>query len=176
MSDKTANPGKHNLTDIQSLLAYLGDRDPLEAFAETPAALRTATAGLSERQLRTPETPDKWSVLNVVQHLGHTELAIGLRYRMVLSEDGPPLHAIDQDHWVDGLFPDDIALDEALDDFAALRAINLRLLRRVTGSQWHRHGVHNERGNETLASMVRLYAAHDQYHLHQIQRILEAQG
>ena len=159
-----------NPSYIDSLLAYLGDRDPLESFAETPADLRNATSGLSETQLQTPEAPDKWSVLNVVQHLGHSELAVGLRYRMVLSEVAPPLHAMDQDHWVD------VSLAEALEDFDALRAVNLRLLRRVTGSQWQRHGVHNERGKETLAFMVRLYAAHDRYHLHQIQRILDAQG
>lgn len=176
MSDKTAEPSDDNPSYIDSLLAYLGDRDPLDAFAETPDALRAATTGLSDTQLQTPEAPDKWSVLNVVQHLGHTELAVGLRYRLVLSEEAPALQAMDQDHWVDALYPDDVSLEEALEDFATLRVVNLRLLRRVTGSQWQRHGIHNERGKETLAFMVRLYAAHDGYHLHQIQRILDAQG
>lgn len=176
MSDRAAQSSKSNLTDIQTLLTYLGERDPLDVFSRTSEALWAATAGLSETQLKTPEAPGKWSVLDVVQHLGHTELAIGLRYRMVLSEDAPPIQAIDQDHWVSALFPDDISLEESLEDFSALRAINLRLLRRVTAAQWQRYGIHNERGEETLGAMVRLYAAHDRYHLHQIQRILDAQG
>ncbi len=176
MTDTNTSSSGANSDAIENLLAYLGNRDPIDTFAETPDALRTATSGLSEGQLRTLEAPGKWSILNVVQHLGHTELAIGLRYRMVLSEDAPPIQAIDQDHWVSALFPDDVSLEESLEDFSGLRAINLRLLRRVTAAQWQRYGIHNERGEETLGAMVRLYAAHDRYHLHQIQRILDAQG
>jgi hypothetical protein len=159
---------------IDALLAYLGDDDPLVVFGETPTALRAATAGLSNAQRTTPEAAGKWSVLEVVQHMGQTEVALGFRYRIVLAEDGPALPAIDQNRWVEHLFPEQVSLEEALDDFAALRAVNLRLLQRVEGDGWAHHGVHSQRGTETLAHMVRLYAAHDRYHLHQIGRILQA--
>lgn len=161
---------------IHVLLGYLGEKDPLSVFAETPDALRVASGGLSETFLSTPEGPAKWSVLQVVQHMGHTEVALGFRYRKVLAEDGPTLPAIDQDRWVSHLYPELASLDEALEDFAALRAINLRLLHRVTEGEWIRHGIHSQRGKESLGQMVRLYAAHDCYHLHQIQRIRLAIG
>jgi hypothetical protein len=155
----------------KSMMDYLGDREPFSVFEETPSALRAAASTVPEDKLRVLEAPGKWSVLNVVQHLAHVELALGFRYRMVLAEEGSPLAAMDPDLWIANLFPDEFGLDEALTDFANLRAMNLRLLRRVKGNQWERYGIHSQRGKETLATMLRMYAAHDLYHLYQIERI-----
>lgn len=155
----------------KSMMDYLGDREPFSVFEETPSALRAAATAVAEDKLRVLEAPGKWSVLNVVQHLAHVEVVLGLRYRMVLAEEGSPLAAMDPDLWIANLFPDEYGLEEALTDFATQRAANLRLLRRVKGEQWERHGIHSQRGKETLATMVRMYAAHDLYHLYQLERI-----
>lgn len=176
MSEPKALSAGSNPDSLDAMLAFLGDRDPLEVFAEMPDALRSAVKNVPADRLCTPEVPGKWSVLNVVQHLGQTEVALGFRYRKVLAEPSPALPAMDQDLWVTHLFPDEVSLEEALKDFAALRAINMRLLRRVQGDQWERHGIHSQRGKETLSAMVRLYAAHDRYHLFQIERIAKAVG
>tara|TARA_R110001592_G_scaffold205977_1_gene456660 strand:+ start:128 stop:661 length:534 start_codon:yes stop_codon:yes gene_type:complete len=156
---------------IDSLLAYLGEREPLDVFSETPNRVRAATEKIPQAQLALPEAPGKWSVLQVVQHLGQTEVALGYRYRTVLAEDGPALPVVDQDAWIEGLYPEEVLLEEALENFSLIRTVNLRLLRRVRPEQWSRYGIHSQRGKETLASMVRLYAAHDCYHLFQIERI-----
>jgi len=159
---------------IDALLAYLGDREPLEVFAETPEKLREAVQAVPENRLAIPEAPGKWSIRDVIQHLAQAEMSLGFRYRKVLAEDAPALPAIEQDRWVAALYPDEVSLEEALEEFTALRARNLRLLRRVDREQWQRYGMHTERGKETLEHMVRLYAAHDLYHLFQIDRIHKA--
>jgi hypothetical protein len=155
----------------KSMMDYLGDREPFSVFEETQSALRAAASAVSEDKLRILEAPGKWSVLNVVQHLAHVELVLGNRFRVVLAEEGSPLAAMDPDLWIANLFSDEYGLEEALTDFAAQRAANLRLLRRVTGDQWERYGIHSQRGKETLATMLRMYAAHDLYHLYQLERI-----
>jgi len=160
----------------KSMMDYLGDREPFSVFEETPSALRAAATAVPEDKLRVLEAPGKWSVLNVVQHLAHVELVLGSRYRIVLAEEGSPLAAMDPDLWIANLFPGEFGLEEALTDFANLRAMNLRLLRRVKGNQWERYGIHSQRGKETLATMVRMYAAHDLYHLYQIERVKKAVG
>jgi hypothetical protein len=165
-ADKPAN--------MKSMMDYLGDREPFSVFEATPAALRAAAMAVPEEKLRVLEAPGKWSVLNVVQHLAHVELVLGNRFRIVLAEEGSPLAAMDPDRWIANLFPDEYGLEEALTDFAAQRAANLRLLRRVKGDQWERYGIHSQRGKETLATMLRMYAAHDLYHLYQIERVKKA--
>jgi hypothetical protein len=155
----------------KSMMDYLGEREPFSVFEATPSALRAAATAVPEEKLRVLEAPGKWSVLNVVQHLAHVELVLGTRFRIVLAEEGPPLAAMDPDLWIANLFSDEFGLEEALTDFANLRAMNLCLLRRVTGNRWERHGIHSMRGKESLATMVRMYAAHDLYHLYQLERV-----
>ena len=160
-----------------ALLGYLGDQDPMEVFAATEAALRKATAGLSEKRLRTPEAPGKWSVIEVVQHLADAEIMLAQRYRAVISEENPVIEGRDQDAWAKALRYNDANLEVALDQFHAIRKCNLRILRDTSPEERKtKFGTHNQRGRETLDHVMRLYAAHDLYHLHQIERIKKAVG
>lgn len=159
-----------------AMLKFLGDREPLEVFAATPGDLRKAVAGMSEKAVHTPEAPGKWSVAAVVQHLADAELVLGFRYRSVIAQPGRAVPAFDQDAWADALAYAAVNIATALDDFEAIRRTNLRVLRAVKPAQWEQFAMHEQRGKETLQHMVRLYAAHDCYHLFQIERIKKAIG
>ena len=161
---------------VATLFAALGDRDPVESMRGTPAALRKAVAGLTPAQLSQAEAPGKWSVRHVVQHLADAELVGGFRFRMVLAHDGPPLPGYDQDAGARGLRYEESDWEAALEDFARLRAANLRLVSRATPADLARYMVHSERGNESLGYMIRLYGGHDLVHLAQIARIRRAIG
>ena len=162
---------------VNSILQALGSREPLTVLAETPDALRRAVAELSREQDGTPERPGKWSVRQVVQHLADSELVGGFRFRMVLAHDAPELPAYDQDLWADRLRYQDSELATALEDFAMLRALNLRVLRRATPEDLKNRVMrHAERGDEPLGYMLSLYAGHDLVHLAQIRRIRQAIG
>ncbi|MBI1318446.1 MAG: DUF664 domain-containing protein [Candidatus Hydrogenedens sp.] len=175
MSDSPLNRGDSQAY-IEALLAYLGDRNPLDAFAATPAALRQAVAGLDDAALRTLEAPGKWSVIEVVKHLADVEIVLGFRYRKTAGEPGTPIPAIDQDLWTQELNYSAADLEATLEDFEAVRAVNLRFLRGLPESYLQRYCLHSQRGEETLGTMMRLYAAHDCYHLEQIARIRKAIG
>jgi hypothetical protein len=161
---------------IESLFAALGSRDPFEVLRDTPGSLRGAVTGLSAEQLRAPERPGKWSIRQVVLHLADSELVGGFRFRMVLAHDRPSLPGYDQDLWAERLGYQEADLAAALDDFAALRRANLRLLEKASPADRERAAVHAERGEESIAKMIRMYAGHDRVHLQQIDRIRQAIG
>jgi len=161
---------------VDSLFQALGSREPCEVLAESPAALRRAVAGLTPEQEGTPEGPGKWSVRQVVQHLADSELVGGFRFRMVLAHEGPELPAYDQDLWAERLRYAEADLPAALEDFAMLRALNLRVLRRATPDDLRRVMHHAERGDEPLDRMIALYAGHDLRHRAQIRRIRQTIG
>jgi len=161
---------------VQALLDVLGDRDPLEVAAEMPSALERAVAGVDEERLRRPERPGKWSVHEVIAHLADSELVFGYRLRRVLADDRPKLTGYDQDAWAERLSYRESRLEDSLALFTALRAGNLRLLRAATPEQLQRAGLHSERGEETVAHMLKLFAAHDLVHRRQIERIKAAVG
>ncbi|HEU4699383.1 MAG TPA: DinB family protein [Gemmatimonadales bacterium] len=161
---------------VASLLATLGDRDPLAVLRETPAALRRAVDGLSPGQLARAEAPGKWSMAQVLWHLTDSELVGSFRFRMVLAHDRPALPGYDQDRWIERLHAADPDVEPALEEFALLRRANVRLFERLSPAERARVGLHAERGEESLEHLMRLYAAHDLVHLRQLARIRAAVG
>src|SRR5262245_28049096 len=157
-----------------AVLELLGSRNPIEVLQDTVSALEQGRHGLSNEQVTQPESPGKWSIRHVLQHLADSELVWGYRLRMVLAHDRPQLTGYDQDLWGERLGYDEADADQALQDFGALRRTNLRLLARASGEDLKRVGVHAERGEESVEHMIRLYAGHDLLHLEQLARIRRA--
>jgi hypothetical protein len=159
---------------VRALLDLLGEREPLAVLAATPAALCDAFAGMDAAQLATCEAPGKWSVCHVLRHLADSEIVWAYRLRVVLAQDRPALAGYDQDAWAQRLGYADASPAGSLGEFEVLRRGNLLLLARARPADLARVGVHAERGEESVARMMKLYAAHDLLHLRQIERIRKA--
>ncbi len=159
-----------------AILGLLGPRDPMEVLPGTPDKVRDAVAGLSEQQLSQREAPGKWSIRHVVRHLADGDLVWGYRMRMVLAQDRPTITGYDQDQLADGLHYDVADVPQALDEFALLRRGNLRLISAASEADLQRVGVHSERGEESVAHMLKMYAGHDLLHLAQLERIRAVVG
>ncbi|MDP9176076.1 MAG: DinB family protein [Gemmatimonadota bacterium] len=173
-SNPASAGGADTASYTASLLELLNGRDPLEAMREMPSKLAAAVKDSPPNSLGEPEAPGKWSIRQVVQHLSDSELVGSGRFRMVLAQERPALAAYDQDAWSERLHYSDSNVDEALAEFTSLRRANLRLFERTNEADRARVGVHSERGEESLALMMKLYAAHDLVHLRQIERIRAA--
>jgi uncharacterized damage-inducible protein DinB len=157
-----------------AIIELLGPRDPIAVLGATDGELRRAIDGMTDAQLTVPEAPGKWSVRHVLRHLADSDLVWGWRLRLVLAQDRPPLTGYDQDAWASRLHYDKEDAAVALEEFTVLRRANLRLLHRSKPEDLARFGLHPERGEESLAHMIRLYAGHDLLHLRQIARIRAA--
>ena len=154
-----------------AILGLVGDRQPMDVLTTTESNLYRAVVDMTPQQLRQPEAEGKWSVTQVVQHLADSDLVWGWRVRMVLAHDRPQITSYDQDLWADRLRYDLANVDLAIEQFRVLRDSNLRLLIHATRADLERVGVHSERGEESVAHMIRMYAGHDLLHLRQIDRI-----
>jgi hypothetical protein len=156
----------------KSLLDALGDDDPAEAMAETPAILRALLDEAGD-DMRTRPAAGEWSVLQLLGHIADAELVVAGRLRWILAHDRPELLPYDQDLWVDTLHRDDDP-DTLLADFESLRQANLDLWQRTPIGERSRVGIHRERGPESFELTFRLLAGHDRVHVAQARRALEA--
>ena len=161
---------------VRALLDLLGSRDPIQVLEELLPWIAARIRGLDDPALRRPEKPGKWSVMEVIQHLGDSDLVAGFRTRMVLTEDRPALQSYDQDRWASEFRYRDVGLAQALDQLRGLRTANLSLWRNLSPAQLERVGLHSERGPESAGHILRLMAGHDLVHRRQIDRILTATG
>ena len=170
-----SNPATRSLEHAKSytaaVLDLLGSRDPLDVLRSTPSELPRTIQGLSRDQIAMPEAVGKWSMAQVLQHLADSDLVWGYRVRMVLSHERPTITGYDQDLWAERLNYAAADAQQAIDDFRVMRQANLRLLSRASADDLQRVGVHAERGEESVAHLVRLYAGHDILHLQQLARI-----
>ena len=175
MDPAAAPPTPNELTDPQGyqryLLGLLGDDDPADVQAATPAALRALVAEAGDRITVRPE-PGEWAVYGCVAHIADAELVMSGRYRFVLAHDEPPLIGYDQDRWVDRLHGDDGDVDAMLDLFEALRVANVALWRSTSEADRARFGMHAERGPESYDLAFRMIAGHDRFHMAQARRAL----
>jgi uncharacterized damage-inducible protein DinB len=159
---------------IRALHELLGDRDPFAVLQRTPGELSELVRLLPESSMDVPEAPGKWSIRHVIRHLADSELVWAYRLRLILGQVRPRLDGYDQDAWAGNLGYEEAPLEEAVQEFTVVRRGNLRLLHRASEAELARVGIHGERGEESLAQMIPLYAGHDLAHLGQIQRIRSA--
>lgn len=157
-----------------TMVELAGDAHPLHVLQATPSELATLVGGLSDAAARRPESPGKWSILQVVQHLADSEVVDAWRYRQTIAQQDALLSPYDQDKWLSRVWSPDTTVQTALEEFQAMRASNLRVLRELPESAWESSAVHAERGRESLRLMARIAAGHDLQHMRQIERIRRA--
>jgi hypothetical protein len=156
----------------QRIVGNVEGKQPLEVQASTAKKIERLIKGVSTAKLRKRPAPDKWSVSEILAHLAEAEIAGSFRMRLILGSPGTPIAAFDQDAWVLSGHYDKRDPRKSLEQFRALRQANLELLKSLTPEQWKHHGMHAERGRETIEHMVRMFAGHDLNHLRQIQEIV----
>ncbi len=152
-------------------LAALGGDDPFLAMFEAPQRLRKLLKGLTEKQLSRRPAPGKWSIKEIVAHLADGEVVTGSRYRFIAAHERPAIASYDQDLFVEKLGVANATTEELVADFEMARAVNLGLLVRLPDEAFARVGIHSERGEESIDTIVRLYAGHDRVHLEQVETI-----
>jgi hypothetical protein len=161
---------------IQRIKGNVKGRDPLKVQAETPHKIGALLKGASAAKLNERPAPGKWSVAEIVVHLGDCEIAYAWRIRSILGAPGMALAAFDQDAWASSGHYAQRDPQQALEQYRVLRENNLALCKTLTPEQWQQYGMHSERGKESIEHMVHLMAGHDINHLTQIEGILAAKA
>src|ERR1700704_6015282 len=156
------------------ILGNLADQGPLKVQAATPKKIERLVKAASAAKLRKRPAPDKWSVAEILAHLADVEIAVGWRLRQILGAPGTPIQAYDQDSWAAAGHYAKRDPRKCVEQIRVAREGNLALLKSLTPEQWKHHGMHAERGVETIEHTVRMIAGHDINHTKQIERILGA--
>ena len=157
----------------QRILSNLEGKDPLKTQTATPKTLAKLIKGASPAKLRKRPAPDKWSVGEILAHLADAEVIVGWRLRSILAAPGTPIQAYDQDALASARNYAKHDPKKSLAQFAAIREANLAFYKALSPEQWKHHGMHSERGEESLERILHMMAGHDINHTQQIERILK---
>ena len=160
----------------QRITGYMQGKEPLQVQGETAKKLAKLIKPLSKKQLSARPEPGKWSIAEILAHLVDAEIVGSWRMRLIIGSDGVPIQAFDQDVWAETFDYAGCDTKVSLEIFRVLRENNLRMLKALPKNLWENHGMHSERGRETVAHLVRMFAGHDLNHLAQVEKIAKAGG
>jgi hypothetical protein len=156
---------------VQRIQSKLAGQDPLKVQAATAKQLHRLMKNATPAKLRKRPAPDKWSAAEIVAHLADVEIAVSWRIRSILGAPGTPIQAFDQDAWVTKGHYAKRDTRKSLEQFRVLRETNLALYKLLEPEQWKHHGMHAERGEETIQRIVGMIAGHDINHIEQVEAI-----
>jgi hypothetical protein len=159
---------------IQRIMGILGGQKPLKIQADTPKKLGRLIQRVSSAKLRKKPAPGKWSTAEIIAHLADCEIVTGWRLRQILGAPGTPIQAFDQDAWAAAGHYEKRDARKSFEQFRVAREANLALLKSLTPEQWKHHGLHAERGVETIEQITCMMAGHDLNHVAQVERIVAA--
>jgi uncharacterized damage-inducible protein DinB len=155
------------------ILGNIDGKDPLKSQAAAAKRLAQLVKKAPASKLRKRPAPDKWSVAEILAHLADAEIITGWRLRSILAAPGTPVQAYDQDALAAARNYAKHDPRKSLQQFSAVRDANLALYKSLTPAQWKHHGMHAERGEESLERIARMMAGHDINHIVQIEKILK---
>jgi uncharacterized damage-inducible protein DinB len=153
------------------ILSHSEGKDAVKVQKATAAKLAALTRKVKKAQLSKRPAPGKWSIAEILAHLADAELVVSFRMRLMLGANGTPIQAFDQDVWADTFRYNRSDARKSLETFRTLRENNLALLKSVPKGLWENYGIHQERGKESVAHIVKMMAGHDLNHIKQIEQI-----
>src|SRR5215210_9527932 len=106
---------------------------PMETLRAFHSRLLLAIHGIAEADLVRPEREGKWSIADVIAHLGDLEMVYAVRIRTILAGAGgdAPLPSLAQDDWIERVHRRE-PVPELLEQLWFHRRMNLALRERLS--------------------------------------------
>ena len=151
--------------------------DAVSVLERTPAAISAMLRGLPDGWIAAHEGGETWSPFDIVGHLIHGERTDWMPRVRVLLAHGEARAFEPFDRLAQFEASKGRTLESLLDEFAGLRAGNLRELAslNLTAGDLDRRGRHPAFGTVTLRQLLATWVAHDLDHVAQITRVLARQ-
>jgi hypothetical protein len=145
------------------------------AIAALPENMRSAVAGLNDKQLDTPYREGGWTVRQLVHHVADSHANLYIRFKMGLTEDWPTIKPYDQDAWV-ALADSELPVEVSLTLLESLHRRWVTVMKSMSEADWELGFVHPETGRFTLAQAVVLYEWHGRHHTAHVTELRRRMG
>ncbi len=142
----------------------VADGDILETLATQPTEVRRFAASVPAEREGHRYAPGKWSVREVLGHLGDGERVFGYRALRFARGDETPVPGFDENVYIARSGYDGWPLAELVAAWAAQRESNLAVFRHLDDDAWLRMGTANGQP-VSVRALAYLLAGHVAHHL-----------
>src|SRR6516225_2714875 len=130
------------------------NRSLIERYAAGAAVPGEAIRGLTTAELNAFPIPGTWSIQQIVMHLMDSDLIGADRMKRIAAENMPQLIGYDETAFAKNLSYEKLDPVQACEVFRLNRLLTATVLRNLPDAAFARHGMHSERGRETLEELV----------------------
>jgi uncharacterized damage-inducible protein DinB len=148
----------------------------LDDIEQTPARLRAAVAGLSDKQLDTPYRDGGWTVRQVVHHVPDSHMNSYIRFKLAMTEQEPTIRTYQENLWAELPEAKTAPVEISLTLLDTLHRRWVLFLRGLKPEDWKRTFRHPELGLMTLEKNLALYAWHGKHHVAHVTGLRERMG
>jgi hypothetical protein len=143
----------------------------IERFSRNREVFAGLLADVTLEQARWRPAPDKWSMLEVINHLYDEEREdFRQRIQLVLADPTRPWPPIDPRNWVISRAYNERELDPSLTNFLSERETSLSWLRELSQPNWQNSNT-GPNGTLTAGDLLASWLAHDFLHIRQLARL-----
>jgi len=127
---------------------------------QTTRYLRTLPESAGDKRY----APDKWSVKEVIGHMGDIERLFLSRALHFARQTPGPLPGIEQDDWMKAADFASRSMGDLIDEFAAVRESTLHFFKHLDDKAWTRKGIASEK-EITVRALAFITLGHERHHL-----------
>jgi hypothetical protein len=149
---------------FQGYVELVPERDVLPVLEAQAGELRRILAKVPRAKESFAYAPGKWTLRQVAGHVIDGERVFAYRTLCASRGDRTSLPSFDENAYVANARFDDVPLADHAEEFALLRAANVRMLRALRPEQWRLAGVANGVSN-TVRGLAYVMAGHPRHHL-----------
>lgn len=140
------------------------ESDPVPVLESQARATQALLQTVSEKDSLYRYAPEKWSIREIVGHLGDTERIMAYRALRIARGDTKPLQGFDENDYVREASFDRRQLGDLLQELADIRRTTLSLFRGLESSTWLRRGTAS--GHEiSVRALGYIIPGHERHHV-----------
>lgn len=145
-------------------VSHVPEDDPLFVMESQGRITQAMLQQVSEKTSLFRYAPDKWSIREVVGHLGDTERIMAYRALRIARADPKPLQGFDENEYVRNAAFDRRTLGDLLQELADIRRTTLALFRGIDQSAWTRRGTASEH-SISVRALGFIIPGHERHHV-----------
>jgi len=145
-------------------ISLVPEEDILKVLADQVDEFRAVAVAVPAERETFAYAPGKWTIRQVIGHITDGERVFSHRAFVIARGDQASQPGFDEQAYMAQSTCHNCVLAELVDEFAALRAVNLTFLRKLPPEAWLRRGLAN--GTPvTVTALAYMMAGHARHHL-----------
>lgn len=145
-------------------VALVPEDDIMSVMEQQSSEMQKVLSSLDEARAAYRYADGKWSVKEVVGHVGDAERIVGYRALAVARGEQHPLPGFDENAYVENASFDDWKLGDLAEEYALARRVNIVFFKNLRAEAWERSGIANN-ARVSVRGLAYVIVGHTRHHL-----------